>query len=251
MRARLLLLVASAWAAWLDPGFADVHGGNHVRIYLPKNVTEEYADELRCHFGARGVPAVLYPDRMSVGCMVPPVGDGRPGKVAVSVTGHNRPLSEEIWLAYYDIMTGPTLESVQPRSAQAAQPVPLRVRGENFAPLVPGLMKCRFRGEGLTNATFISHDEIACDSPLVLNDELSRTVPLQISLDGEIFSEMGALEFTVESHLPSNISSISPSHGPTDGGTSIEVHGEGFNPFVQVRVRVGKGALGGVGWGWG
>jgi hypothetical protein len=57
---------------------------------------------------------------------------------------------------------------------------------------------------------------------------------------------MGALEFTVESHLPSNISTISPSHGPTDGGTAVEVHGDGFNPFVEVR---GGGVLKGGGGG--
>jgi len=237
-RGPLLLVLLCGYASrvagqFIKPAFADVHGGNLLHIFLPKNVTEEYADQLQCHFGSHAVPAVLFPERTSVGCMVPPASDGRPGKVGVSVTAHNFPLSEEMWLAYYNIMSGPTLSSVSPRSAQASQPVPLRVRGENFAPLEPGKMKCRFRGEGLTNATFVAHDEIMCDSPLVLNEELSRTVPLQISLDGEIFSEMGEVEFTVESHLPSNITSISPSHGPTDGGTEIEVHGVGFNPFVE------------------
>jgi len=237
---RLVALATAAAAAaaqqWIEPGYADVHGGNSLRVYLAKNVSRDGGGDLKCHFGSHIVPAVLYPDRVSVGCMVPPIEGGHPGNIGLSVTASSHPLTDQISLAYYDILSLPKLASVSPRSAQALSPVELRIRGENFAPLAPGQMKCRFRGEGLTNASFIAHDEIACASPLVLGDDkLSRTVPLQITLDGAVFSTMGEVEFTIESHLPSNISSISPSHGPTDGNTQVEVHGAGFNPFMEVR----------------
>ena len=158
--------IYSAAGQSLEPGYADINGGSLIRVHLALNVSEDAASELRCRFSVHTVPAVLHPDRSSVSCMAPPAPDGRPGSVGVSVTAMNRPLGSELMLAYYDSVSLPRLSSVTPRAAHAGKPTEVRIRGSNFAPVAPGEMKCRFRGEGLTNASFVSHEEMLCLSPL-------------------------------------------------------------------------------------
>ena len=99
-----------------------------------------------------------------------------------------------------------------PLAAHAVKPTEARIRGSNFAPV-----------------------EMLCLSPLADDDTdaLSRTVPLQLSLDGDLFSLMGEVEFTIESHLPSNVTATVPSHGPTDGHAEIEVLSVDFHPSIE------------------
>jgi len=68
---------------------------------------------------------------------------------------------------------------------------------------------------------------IQCENSPTIASKESVTVPFTVSITGD-FTDTCSTNLNFFYYKPVKISAIKPSHGPKDGGTTVQVWGEGF-----------------------
>jgi hypothetical protein len=121
------------------------------------------------------------------------------------------------------------------------------VRGNNFVDLGNDKALCVFNKTIHTNATVIDQNLIICDTPSILNSQGYASVPpsarfylVDVTIDGgNILSKQGAI---FDYYEEPEVVSISPKSGPIKGGTTVTIHGKGFDQKVAWKrmIRVGQ-----------
>ena len=164
----------------------------------------------------------------------PPQGGGAAHTVEVSLNGQQYSFSAARRYDYFDQRVSRLLPSSGPISNSTM----VVVLGQHFSTHAERYV-CKF-GQNEVNATRRNDSAIVCASHVpVLN---ASAVPLEISLNGREFSkDMVAYKYGVDV----TISAISPSLGPTLGGTVVSLRGLGFDLAaaegrIQCRFDVGS-----------
>ena len=205
MRVGMTILLLSAVAAIvIEPEYADVHGGATLTLTLAHAHPSTSLQRPHCVIGDVWVPAVLVSHNAgsALRCTVPASPDL--ASQAVSVMAGERSeagdllLSEqgetEATLVYYKAAELPTLSAVSPSAGLASAATEVRLFGSNFAPLGGGTARCAFGAVGLSVATFVSPNELKCESPVVGGD--THSVAVHVSNDGYGFSQQQAELYT-------------------------------------------------------
>jgi hypothetical protein len=104
--------------------------------------------------------------------------------------------------------------------------------------------KCKF-GEGVVGAAYVACPArqpkayekegsratrtsvcIQCENAPALSSSESKTVPFSVSLSGDFADSSSTVNYFY--YKPVKLAAIKPTHGPKDGGTTVQVWGEGF-----------------------
>lgn len=104
--------------------------------------------------------------------------------------------------------------------------------------------KCKF-GENIVGAAYVACPQrqpkayekegsratrtsvcIQCENSPSIPSTESKTVPFTVSITGDFTDSSSSVNFFY--YKPVKISAIKPTHGPKDGGTTVQVWGEGF-----------------------
>ncbi|KAJ1484296.1 hypothetical protein T484DRAFT_1797519, partial [Baffinella frigidus] len=160
-----------------------------------------------------------------------PVGGG--GVVTVCWTPEDVTGGQALFLAHQDnadltsnavdflLFAHPTILSVHPEEACLGGTSHITVVGEGFV----GEIVCRFGGHAVPGAV-VSSQEARCSVSSLRGSELIEgVVSLELSINGLDFAPFGGL-FRLS--RPPEVSSVTPSHGPTSGGSVVTLHGSGF-----------------------
>jgi hypothetical protein len=122
----------------------------------------------------------------------------------------------------------PTLTWVTPASGPAAGGTTITMYGTNF---VSGLT-VRVGGAAATNVVYVSSQELTARTPA--GTAGVRDVQV-INPDGQVATRTGAFTYTGTTAAPT-LTAVSPTSGPTAGGTTITLAGTGFVSGATVRV---------------
>jgi hypothetical protein len=191
---------------------------------------------LSCVFGGRvSVPATVL-NATAARCVSPSVvdvlGDSLDGgAVAVQVTSNGVDLSTSGALFTYSPL--PSLSSIRPALGSAAGGTLVTIFGGDF-PNVPELA-CRFGPAVVVPARWLSATSLSCVTP---SWEGMGDVAVSVTVSRQEFVEDGVLQFFMLP--PMRIEGISPSAGPTSGGTLVSVVGTSFVAAPQLQCWFGS-----------
>lgn len=146
-----------------------------------------------------------------------PAGQGTNLAMVVSVGGQDSPPK---FFSY----SPPSITDISPTAVTTIGGTPLTINGNNF-----GLSGSVRLGSAICPVSNWSHTNIVCTSPAGQGANL----PLVVSVAGQASSPMSF------GYLPPSITGISPSSGPTSGGTVLTIIGGNFG--VSGRVMVANG----------
>ncbi|TYZ65127.1 hypothetical protein PybrP1_009425 [[Pythium] brassicae (nom. inval.)] len=195
-----------------------------------------------CRFGEIEVVAKLdSPSRVQ--CISPP--RATPGAAALQLVSHRADLLDDTLVFKYlsavavtkdaeepalSIAEAPVITSIYPLSASATGGTPIVVRGEQFQDTIE--LACLF-DDVAVEARFYSREQIVCVSPRLA----PKTYRFQVLSSG---SEVSNGRHSIRVYSDAYVQSVSPTHGPHTGGTTVTVYGMHFAHSSQLRCRFGS-----------
>jgi hypothetical protein len=211
-------------------------GGTRVRVF-GFNMTDLLAPQPSCRFGLRDEPAgttVVIGDWIRSGvveCVTPPrVGRGLgPVFVGLSLNGGQDFVWSHEQLYNYDPAFH--LVNVRPSHGWMRGGTLLEITGSGFT--YTGDLACRFGGRDVGHASFVNGSLIRCLSPPATS---LGTVGVEVSLNGVDFTSGEGVDFKYSREL--TILGVSPSSGPPEGGTPVNVSGLGFASDLSMSSQV-------------
>ena len=164
-------------------------------------------------------------------------GGGAAHTVEVTLNGQQYTVDAARQFDYFD----PRVSALHPASGPMNASTQVVVLGRHFSARAERLL-CAF-GEAIVNATWRNDSALICESPAPVTN--ASGVPVEMSLNGREFSQ-DEVAFVYEPEPI--VSAISPSLGPTLGGTIIALRGHAFNlraaeGHIQCRFDVGPRTL--------
>lgn len=227
----------------MTPAFGPPSGGTRVVI-----IGQGFADHggIACSFDGVENPGEVL-STTEVACVAPAAvatgstGLGRPVPVLVTVNGLHygrdaAPGSQELSFEYVEIpvvsyispATGPTWDSGVTAAAglEDEQQIPLEitVHGAHFANTSD--LACRF-GKVISSAGYVSTSEVRCSVP-PLSWATGTRPRVSVATNGVDFSREGHALATFRYVPVPKLFGVSPTLGPTRGGTALALMGEGF-----------------------
>jgi hypothetical protein len=200
----------------VSPSRGPVGGGSLVSVV---GSGFRFTGALQCRFGLSSVPAV-YVSSTEVRCETPELPAG---VVDVRVSSNGVDFSSSS--SEFEFVRVARISSVSPSVGSVSGGTRVSVMGSGFEDREG--MKCRFgesSSSSIVPATFVSMNELECVSP---RSEGSRSgsVSVEVTMNGVDFTE-DAVQFRYV--LDASVSHVTPSSGPSRGGTLLTVHGSDF-----------------------
>lgn len=178
-------------------------------------------------------PINIYPDRILCPMPQAPFGKNFTGSVDFSVTLNGIDWRDYDNGFYYYIQ--PLVESVFPTTGPSKGNALVKVYGKGFRNNFPGSDAGCQIGHYIGKGKVLKETEIECefnDLPLL---KTNKPLNFTVALNSYSFTPESA-NFTF---TPYGITLVSPSSGPKEGGTRIEVKGAGFYDSKNIRCRFG------------
>jgi hypothetical protein len=197
-------------------------GGTIVSV-IGKHFTD--SSTLSCRFGTHGVTQAQFLDSEHLLCSTPP-SSSISSSVFVQVSNNGLDFSR----GGPRFTFVPKLEILNliPSVGSVSGGTEIRVIGHGFE--FANDLKCKF-GTNDVNATRVMRDVVSCISPVWSRAE---TVRVSISSNGNDFEEESSLQFDYVT-LPI-VYDISPSKGPSRGGTELTLRGGNFFSVKTVKM---------------
>jgi hypothetical protein len=206
--------VASPTVISVSPSMGLEAGGNSVTI-LGTNFTSAYA----VTFGATLATSVVFNSATSLTAIVPP-GTGTVD-VVVTTLGGSSPTGSADQFTY---LGPPVITSVLPDSGPASGGTRFTVFGSGF----DGLYSLYVGSVPATNVTIVSPTEVMGTTPAG-----TGTADVVIGAQGGVSQTTAADQFTYIA--APRVTSISPSRGPTSGGTTVTITGSNLSGATAVN----------------
>ncbi|KAA0168540.1 hypothetical protein FNF31_00420 [Cafeteria roenbergensis] len=158
-------------------------------------------------------------------CTTPP-GSGKGVYITVTTESQLKRASLRPLLDY----AAPTVGAIDPSlaSSNPERKYTFRITGTNFGPGSASLGQVRVGGVDCAPAEYVSDTEITCHN--VSAPWASSTV--SVAIDGQTGTSSTAFAFLP----PTLVTAVSPSVGPTGGGTNLRIEGQGFGNLTAVFV---------------
>ena len=217
----------------IAPILGPENGGTTVTVSLNRESGVASFIPLLCLFGGRHAVPAHYIGPDNVQCTAPA---HVPGLVhlMLQTVGENAASSNKASFAYHETMT---IGLVTPSEAVGNGGTLLSIYGTNFLNI--SSLVCRFGNDATMPATFVSSLHIQCVSP-VMSDALatnmiigeSTSVSIYISANGVEWTNKSPEKLTFLSGI-SQLVALSPSKGPSKGGTVVKITGSGFNKQIS------------------
>eukprot|EP01022_Parablepharisma_sp_SALTPOND_P004399 TRINITY_DN120219_c4_g1_i1.p1 TRINITY_DN120219_c4_g1~~TRINITY_DN120219_c4_g1_i1.p1 ORF type:complete len:1747 (-),score=99.47 TRINITY_DN120219_c4_g1_i1:2673-7913(-) len=222
----------------IEPLMGPVVGGTVVHIH---GSNFEDTGAIRCKFGDYTVPG-QFVNINELRCVSPRTD--RPGYVPFQVAVHEDDFSSPdlFKYLYYDT---PMVRYIEPTCGPERGYTQIIVYGENFIDPGPNMVYCVFNETIYMNATVYEPNRIKCSSPPVLNaygvnERKISFYDLKVTLNRKDTSGP-AKRFSY--YREATIKSVTPSSGPTAGGTIVKISGKGFKPACACNVTVRFGTF--------
>lgn len=211
----------------LYPQHGNQNGGTEITLSGSKF---EYSSSLSCKFNCPStgrsinMPATFLSEKQ-VRCTTPHWPLSPPdGLTSISILSNGADESSNS--LFFEYAHLPVVSYIVPSSGQISGGSNITIIGEYFRHASE--LSCRFGGEFIVPAVFLNVTKISCISPPL--SQLSREgdvlrYAVHVSTNGKDFS-LSASDFWYET--APMITSVLPTNGPFDGGTSIRVFGNGF-----------------------
>ena len=148
-------------------------------------------------------------------CSAPPFAVGF-ATIRLSTNGQNLSTATAMYEYQLPVAIDSIAPTVGPVSGSLVQ---IRLQGSSALSAEDELLVCRF-GEDVVQASVIDHETVKCFTPMQRGP---RTVPVECSTNSQQYSTTGLL-YSYEDQF---VQAISPSIGPTLGGTVIEISAAG------------------------
>ena len=138
--------------------------------------------------------------------------------------------------------TPPAASAVSPAVGPAAGSTSLVVTGYAIGAAYGTQLECMLGGL-VVEATRLNHSAVRCTSPNATalleaaGGAVARSVPLQLSLNGQLFTPAAQLSYLLQ--LPHNVTRFVPVSGPSDGGTTVALAGRALAGGADYRCRFG------------
>ena len=153
---------------------------------------------------------------------------GTAGAQAVQVTNASGASATLAGAFTYTTASSPTLTAVSPTSGPTAGGTTITLTGTNF---VSGAT-VRVGGASATNVAFVSASQLTARTPA--GTAGARDVQVT-NPNGQSATRSGAFTYTAPAQSPT-LTAVSPTSGPTAGGTTITLTGTNFVSGATVRV---------------
>lgn len=221
----------------MEPRQGPTRGGTNVTI-VGTNFKEN--TPFKCKFGDQTVPGT-YISQHKVSCITPPHRSAE--FVSLSIA-----FEEDMWSSgqaqylYYD---QPSIGKIEPSCGPESGYTQITVYGRNFINLGLGNVNCVFNRTIHMNATVMENDIIICDSPPAFGwykteSKEPRFYYLEITLDGNLF---GGPPQKFSYYKEPELTAITPTLGPAEGGTHVSISGIGFAQAAVCNMTVRFGNI--------
>jgi hypothetical protein len=186
----------------------------------------ESASSVKCRFGEHMAPGSLS-GQNDLTCLTPLVSVSENVSVEITTDGTHF-TSSGLTFSYLE---KPKLISISPIFGFTDQNIPIRVTGINFKP--SSYLGCKIGYLVNVRATYINSTTISC----TVRSSSPMSESLQITNNGRAFTEE-PIPFSIV--RPMRILSISPSSGPSIGGTRINIMGTYFKASTDALCKFGS-----------
>ena len=216
----------------VSPSAGPVSGGTVVHI----TGVDMPIGQVVCRFGAEGVDAYLETTSTtdvstSAVCVTPRVASAATLQISIHALGTAH--GNELSFVYFD---DPELTELRPAVGPQYGGTRVRVTGRNFRDT--GRLFCVFGVAAFVRAQWVTPAVIDCVTPTSVR---TGTVGFRVSLNGQQYLNVSNAGFTYQA-LP-ELTTITPSKSPVDGGSNVTVSGHYFSPISQalglMRCRFG------------
>jgi len=199
----------------LAPASGGISGGQEVAV---SGESFQVLSPLHCRFGLTVVAGASMSDALAV-CFTPPHAAGF---VSLEVTVNNGNYTTDGH--YFEYTEMPVVGRILPANGRAGGGTVVTLVGDNF---VHARTSCRFGVDAEAPATFVSTTLVSCEAPRVdLNYEfVEGPLAVEASTNGQDYSRnYNLFRFSAAS----TVTTVTPSSGPTRGGTFVTVSGANF-----------------------
>ncbi|GMI40209.1 hypothetical protein TrCOL_g8913, partial [Triparma columacea] len=206
----------------ISPSSGSIVGGTIVTV---TGANFEDTNDLSCLFGTLESPAAVYKSSTEVECEAPLSSSSGFVSLKVTVNGvdYTTDASQFLFLEVAKLI------SIEPASGSVDGGTSILVTGYGFVD--SSQLKCNF-GSTSVLGRYISPTQVECESP----PSISGAVNVEVSMNGIDFTSSSS---TFLYSPPPSASSISPSFGPSSGGTSVTISGNSFELSKDLRCRFG------------
>ena len=199
----------------IHPRSGPVRGGTEV-VVRGASFDAPGALGLFCSFAGADVVSASFEGEVGVRCITPPAS--RAGTSAVQLVDSDAVLVTSVAFIYQPHVV---VSSIEPVTGVLAGGTLLRVSGSGFI-AAPGLL-VRIGGLAPVRARVLSAGLLECSTPA---QPTAGLVSVEVSLNERDYS---ADEVLFEYLSPMRADELSPSRGPSSGGTLVNVSGWGFS----------------------
>lgn len=213
------------------PNIGPLTGGTAVRISGSGFSASADGAKLSCRFSRAVVVAAVVMDPTTAICVAP--ASPRLGLSSLEISTNGVDFTSDGWVFHYvpDI----SVTSVWPLVGPESGGTTLTIVGTGFTGI--GVFMCEFGSMGtIVPASRMGSTTLSCLCP----PHMPGKVPIRLSMNGQQFTETGVMfEYLMEA----TVQSVTPSFGPSHGGTLVEVEGKGFANSSALSCRLARRRL--------
>lgn len=213
------------------PNIGPLAGGTAVRISGSGFPASADATKLSCRFSRAVVVTAVVMDPTTAICVAP--ASPKLGLSSLEISTNGGDFISDGWMFHYvpDI----SITSVWPLVGPESGGTILTIVGTGFTGI--GVFMCEFGSvRNIVPASRMDSTTLSCVCP----PHMPGTVPIRLSMNGQQFTETGIMfEYLMEA----TVQSITPSFGPSHGGTMVEVEGKGFANMSALSCRLARRRL--------
>ena len=223
------------------PGKGSVVGGTVVTI-TGAGFSEENLGSSSCNFGESGSATINVISSTEIRCTTPPSSASEnDGFVSLEVTFNGKDFTTSG--TQFGYIPDASFTSMSPLFGPVSGGTVLLISGYNFVD--SSKLSCKF-GAVAVSARFISSSQIECNVPPQIQiqiDNSENEVVVSITMNGADYispdesTSTTSASFTYRTET--TISSITPSFGPSTGGTAITISGANFEFSKSLSCRFG------------
>lgn len=236
-----------------------VRGGTRIHVFGSGFHRNQHRQAAMCRFGGVAVPAIRHNDILAVQCEAPASNRTGPVNVEVSLNGGADFSTTDTsssdgghvrWRTF--TYTEASIARVEPpATSSGGEGPPLVLYGSGLSG--GSKYRCRFGDVAGTVPAYLDTAHggfVVCRAPSLPIENLTSpdaagainatlTLPVELSLNGVDYTRSNQ---TLTYVHPPQLHALSPSTGPSDGGTRVVIHGA-FAPVNKWECRFGDGAI--------
>lgn len=213
----------------LVPSFGSIQGGTLISLRGKGFV---FSSEIRARFGNTSV-SVAFVSAQELRCIAP---SSFKGEVKVSIGDHSKTFKSDGEL-FFVHAEAPIVDSLYPSRGSVTGGLKVRVQGHGFAN--SSYLACMFGNSGVVTATFVSSNEVECESPVVTE---STSKEVEVTVNGIDFTSNGNLFTYTEAPF---VLSATPDSGSASGGSVVLVEGMNFVDSDELVCQFGHVSVSG------